>query len=105
MVSPQLPARRAYSSERGVEFALDSGWNDGIMEYWVLKTDEGLILKFNPGHYKIRSHSAKPIIPTLQYSIIPVHSRTAQRIISDPRKEYGINDWPGGPGFQCWIKY
>ena len=29
---PQLPARRAYSSERGVEFTLDSKWNNGMME-------------------------------------------------------------------------
>ena len=62
-------------------------WNNGIMEYWVLKTDEGLILKFNPGHHhKIRSHYAKPIIPTLQYSIIPLCSVTAQPIIDDPRQ-------------------
>ena len=34
MISPQLPARRAYSSERGVEFTIDSEWNIGMLEYW-----------------------------------------------------------------------
>jgi len=29
LVSPQLPALRAYSSESGVEVTLDSEWNDG----------------------------------------------------------------------------
>jgi hypothetical protein len=44
-------------------------WNGGIMEYWESKTDDGLILFFDPRYaHKIRSHSAKPIIPTLQSS-------------------------------------
>ena len=33
--------------------------------------------------YKNRSHSAKPIIPTLHYSIIPLCRVTAQPIFSD----------------------
>jgi hypothetical protein len=42
------------------------GWNGGIMEYWESKTDDGLILNSDPCQlYKIRSHSAKPSIPTL----------------------------------------
>jgi len=32
LISPQLPARRAYSSERGVKFTLESQWNNGMME-------------------------------------------------------------------------
>ncbi len=65
------------------------------MEYWVSKTDDGLILISDfRNHHKIRHHSAIPIIPTFQYSIIPLHSCTAQPIISDPRKEHGINDRP-----------
>jgi hypothetical protein len=59
-------------------------WNVGIMEYWESKTDEGLILNSNPYHlYKNRPHSAKPSIPTFQYSIIPWHMFTAQPIFSD----------------------
>ncbi len=51
------------------------------MEYWESNTDEGLILISDPGHHhKIRSHSAKPIIPTLQYSIIPLGRVAAQPI-------------------------
>jgi hypothetical protein len=70
-------------------------WNNGIMEYWESKADDDLILYSEPYHpYKIRSHSTKPIIPTLQYSIIPLCWFTAQPIFSDPRKEHGINDWP-----------
>jgi hypothetical protein len=85
LISPQLPARRAYSSERGVEFALDSGWNGGIMEYWKSKTDDDQILNSVPCHpHKNRSHSAIPIIPTLQYSIIPLCWITAQPIFYDP---------------------
>ena len=52
------------------------------MECWESKTDDGLIL--NSGscyHYKIRSHSAKPNIPTIQYSIIPRHIFTAEPIV------------------------
>jgi hypothetical protein len=54
LISPQLPAprparrpepygseSRAYSSERGVEFTLDSEWNNGILES---KADGSLIL-------------------------------------------------------------
>jgi hypothetical protein len=47
-------------------------WNGGKMEYWELKTDDGLILFSGPYHPdKNRSHSAKPSIPSFQYSIIP----------------------------------
>jgi hypothetical protein len=54
------------------------------MEYWVSKTDDGQILDSVPCHpHKNRSHSAKPIIPTLQYSIIPLCWITAQPIFSD----------------------
>jgi hypothetical protein len=43
------------------------------MEYWESKADDGLILYTDPcHHYKNRSHSAIPSIPTFQYSIIPV---------------------------------
>jgi len=59
-------------------------WNDGMMEFWESKADDGLILSFDPCHpYKIRSYSAKPIIPTFQYSIIPLRFFTAQPIFSD----------------------
>ena len=72
------------------------------MEYWKPKTDEGLNLVSDPGHHhKIRFRSAKPIVPTLQYSIIPLCRVTAEPVFSDPRKEHGINDWlsfqPVGP--------
>jgi len=54
------------------------------MEYWVLKSDDGLILIPDPCHpYKNRSQTAKPIIPALQYSIIPLRKVTAQPILSD----------------------
>jgi hypothetical protein len=54
------------------------------MEYWESKTDDGQILIVDLCHsYKNRSHSAKPIIPTLQYSIIPLCKITAQPIYSD----------------------
>jgi hypothetical protein len=62
------------------------------MEYWESKSDNGLILcsdQFQPYKiqpYKNRSHSAKPSIPTFQYSIIPVALAaefTAEPIISD----------------------
>ena len=54
------------------------------MEYWESKADDGLILYSDPCHpYKNRSHSAKPIIPTFQYSIIPWQMFTAQPIFSD----------------------
>ena len=47
-------------------------WNIGILEYWESKTDDGLILNYDPCHlYIIRSHSAKPIFPSFQYSTIP----------------------------------
>jgi len=32
LISPQLPARRDYSSERGVKFTFDSEWNDEMVE-------------------------------------------------------------------------
>ena len=78
LVSPQPPARRAYSSERGVAFTLDSGWIDGMLENWESKTEEALILISDLcHHHKIRSHSAKSITPTLQYSTIPLYRITA----------------------------
>ncbi len=39
------------------------------------------------------------IIVSIQYSIIPRHTFTAKPVISDPRKENGINDWPKRLGF------
>jgi len=43
-----------------------------MVEYWESKTDDDQILDSVPCHpYKNKSHSAKPIIPILQYSIIP----------------------------------
>ena len=74
------------------------------MEYWESKADEGLIYISDPYHqHKIRSHSAKPIIPTRQYSIIPHCRITAQTIFSDlaqlpARRAYSPE---GGPGFHC----
>ena len=57
------------------------------MEYWGSKTDDGQILNSVPCHpHKNRSHSAKPNIPILQYSIIPLCWITAQPIFSDPRR-------------------
>ena len=54
------------------------------MEYWESKTDDGLILNSGPCyHHKIRSHSAKPNIPTIHYSIIPRHIFTAQPVVSN----------------------
>jgi hypothetical protein len=54
------------------------------MEYWVSKPDDGQILVSDPCHlYKNGSRSAKPIIPALQYSIIPLGRVTAQPIFSD----------------------
>jgi hypothetical protein len=74
LISPQLPAHRAYSSERGMEFILDFEWNDGILEEWVSKTDDGLNLNSDPCHlYKKRSNSAKPSIPLLHHSRAYVH--------------------------------
>jgi hypothetical protein len=53
-------------------------WNGGIMEYWESKADDSLILYSAPCHpNKNRSNSAKPSIPTFQYSIIPWHMFTA----------------------------
>ena len=109
LIAPQppapLPARRACSSERGVELILNSGWNGGIMEYRESKTDISQILVSDPcHHHKIRFHSAKPIIQILQYSIIPLSRVTAQPIFSDPaqlpaRRAYSPE---GKPGFrQC----
>jgi hypothetical protein len=63
---------------------LETQWNGGIMEYRVSKKDDGQILICDPCHpYKNRSHSAKPIIPTFQYSIIPLRRNTAQPFITD----------------------
>jgi hypothetical protein len=50
-------------------------WNGGKMEYWGSKADHGLILFSGPRRlYKNRPQSAKPIIPSFQYSIIPIVS-------------------------------
>jgi hypothetical protein len=77
------PARRAYGSERK-------------LEYWELKTDDGLILFSDPCHSaKNRSHSAKPSVPSFQYSIIPSRSKR------DLRHSQSSLTWPKGPGFQC----
>ena len=54
------------------------------MEYWVSEKDDDQILISDPCHpYKYRFHSAKPTIPTLQYSIIPLCRVTAKPIFSD----------------------
>ena len=54
------------------------------MEHWESKADDGLILCSVPCHlYKNRSHSAIPIIPSFQCSIIPRHMTTAQPNFSD----------------------
>jgi hypothetical protein len=63
------------------------------MECWGSKADDGLILF--PAQcrlYKNRSHSAKLIIPTLQYSNTPWHLFAAKPIICDLAR---------GPDFQC----
>jgi hypothetical protein len=81
-------------------------WNGGKMnsEYSGSKADDGLILFYDPCRlYKNRSHSAKPIIPTFQYSNTPWHLFEAKPIICDPvqlpaRRAYSPG---GGPGFQC----
>ena len=47
--SPQLPARRAYSSERGAVLAVRQPmeqWNEGKMEYWRSKVDVCLFFYF-----------------------------------------------------------
>jgi hypothetical protein len=50
------------------------------MEYWASKTDDGQILVSKPCHpYKNGFHSAKSIIPTRQYSIIPLRRVTAMK--------------------------
>jgi len=55
-------------------------WNNGILG---IKTDDGQILISDSCHYhKNRPYSAKPIIPTLQYSIIPLCRVTAQSIFA-----------------------
>jgi hypothetical protein len=67
-----------------VEFTLGTGWNDEMVADWVSNTDDGQILISDPCQgYEIRSHSVKPIIPILQYSIIPLHRVTAQPIFTD----------------------
>ena len=72
------------------------------MEHWESKADDGLILCSVACHlYKNRSHSAIPIIPTFQCSIIPRHMIMAQPNFSDlaqlpARRAYSPE---GGPGF------
>jgi hypothetical protein len=47
------------------------------MEYWVSKTDDGLILiSVSCTHHKIRHHSARPIIPAFHYSMIEAKLRS-----------------------------
>jgi hypothetical protein len=59
-------------------------WNGGKMEYWGSKADHGLILFSGPRRlYKNRPQSAKPIIPSFQYSIILQWMSTAQPIFSN----------------------
>jgi hypothetical protein len=108
LISPQLPARRAYSSERGVEFTLDSKWNDGMMESWESKTDDGLIINFDPYHlYKKRSHSAKRGSSVFQHSSIPsfhdICSHHSQFSLTWPSfRPVGRAYSPeGGPDFHC----
>ena len=63
------------------------------MEYWKYKADDGLILQTDPCHpYKNRSHSAKPSIPALQYSIIPLP------LAAESRHSRLALTWPRGPG-------
>jgi hypothetical protein len=45
-ISPQLPARRAYSSERGVKFTLNSEWNDGMVEKWNIGYQKRMMVIF-----------------------------------------------------------
>jgi hypothetical protein len=56
-----------------------------MLEQWKIgkKTDNGLILNSDLCRlYKNRSNSAKPSIPTFQYSIIPWHMIKAKPIFS-----------------------
>ena len=54
------------------------------MEFWVSKACDGHVLDSFPCHlHKNRSHSAKPNIPRLQYSIKSLCRITAQPIFFD----------------------
>jgi hypothetical protein len=56
----------------------DNQWNDGKMEYWGYKMDDGLILFSDQCHLnKNGSPPAKSCIPTFQYSIFQRHLFTA----------------------------
>ena len=78
-----------------------------MVEKWNIGYDKrsaagGLISDRSPLS-KIRSHSAKPSIPTFQYSSTPWHSTVAEPVISDlaqlpARRAYSPE---GGTGFQC----
>ncbi|CAB1081868.1 hypothetical protein D1AOALGA4SA_9509 [Olavius algarvensis Delta 1 endosymbiont] len=50
------------------------------MEYWVSKTDDGLLfISVSCNHYQIRLHSAIPIIPTFQHSNAFLHETPYSR--------------------------
>jgi len=62
------------------------------MEYWVSKTDNGLSLFLDPRHhYENRSKFLKTIIPTFQYSIIPLCRTTVQPFLSGPAQRNSIS--------------
>ncbi|MBT8364223.1 MAG: hypothetical protein KJP23_05910, partial [Deltaproteobacteria bacterium] len=62
-------------------------WNNGMVEKWNIGDEKRMmsyILISDRCHVdKIRSHSAKPNIPTFQYSNTPWHPITAEPVISD----------------------
>ena len=75
------------------------------MEYWVLKSDGGLIFNLDPCYtYKIRSHSNKPRIPSFHESISPGYSITAEPLNSDSRYA-GSTTVPEDQVFTTGIKY
>ena len=70
------------------------------MEYWKIKTDDGLISISDPCHHlKKSSHSDIPINPTLQYSNIPIGGSRHSQFSLTP--DDGIYDCPRGPSFRC----
>jgi len=64
------------------------------MEYWVSKTEDGLILSFGPHHHD-RS-DLNPLNPVFQHSSIPLFRL---RLKQDSRHSRLSLTWPRGPGF------
>jgi len=99
---------RLWFHPREVEFYLRLGvewWNSGIMEFWESKADElwfnklirAILTKINPIPLNPAFQHSGPPPADLRYSNIPhplAAGFTVQPIISDPRKEHGINERP-----------